>query len=148
MVVNYLLIIMLILLCQPCNYHLWSLRHIQKFLTVDIANTITCSMVGFHLDYCNYIFNKTTKANKIELERVQKNFACVIWQKLRHTHAEDLAVQLHHRTLAAISYCVERVIALITHKALTNSQPRYLADFLLHHQPVHALRFEDRCQLG
>ena len=43
------------LVCRACNYHLWSLRHIPKYLTVDMANTIACSVVGSHLDYCNSI---------------------------------------------------------------------------------------------
>ena len=53
------------LVCRACNYHLWSLRNIRKYLTVDMANTIACSVVGSRLDYCNFVFYKTTKANII-----------------------------------------------------------------------------------
>ena len=38
------------LVYRACNYHLWSLRHIRKFLTVDIANTVACGVVGSLLD--------------------------------------------------------------------------------------------------
>ena len=46
---------------RACNYHLWSLRHIRKYLTVDMANTIACSVVGSRIDYCNSISTKQQK---------------------------------------------------------------------------------------
>ena len=51
------------LVCRAYNHHLWSLRHIRKYLTVDMANTIVCSIVGSRLEYCNSILYKTTKGN-------------------------------------------------------------------------------------
>ena len=83
------------LVCRACNYHLWSLRHIRKYLTVDMANTIACSLVGSRLDYCNSILYKTTKANITKLQHVQNSFAHVVLQMSRWAHADDLLAQLH-----------------------------------------------------
>ena len=58
------------LMCRDCNYNLWSLKHIQKYLTVDMANTTTFSVVGSRWDYCNSILYKITKTNIIKLQRV------------------------------------------------------------------------------
>ena len=71
------------LVCRACNYDLWSLRHIRKYLTVDMANTIACSVVGYRLDYCNFILYKTTKANITKLQRVQNSLARVVLQMPR-----------------------------------------------------------------
>ena len=59
------------LVYQACNYHLWSLRHIRKYLTVDMANTIACSVVGSRFDYYNSILYKTTNAAVTKLQRIQ-----------------------------------------------------------------------------
>ena len=83
------------LVCRACNYHLWSLRHIRKYLTVNMANTIACSVVGSRLDYCNSILHKTTKANITKLQRVQNSIARAGLQMRRCTHVDDLLAQLH-----------------------------------------------------
>ena len=58
-------------MCWTCNYHLWSWRHIQKFLTVDMANAIASSVVVSRLDYCNSKLYKTMNYNIIKLQRIQ-----------------------------------------------------------------------------
>ena len=113
------------LVCRACNCHLWSLRHIQKYLTIGMENTITCSVVGARLDYCNSILYKTTKANITKLQGVQNSLARVVLQMPRRTHVDDLYAQLHW---LPVSYCIEYKIALITYIAIKFGQPRYLAD--------------------
>ena len=127
------------LVCQACNYHLWSPRHIRKYLTADMANTIACSVVGSHLDYCNSILYKTMKANVTKLQRVQNSLADVVLQMPRRAHADDLLAQLHW---LPVSYSIEYKIALITYKALKYDQPRYLADLLIHQHQVRATTSE------
>ena len=80
---------------RACDYHLWSLRHIRKYLTVDLANTIACSVVASRLDYCYSILYKTTKATITKLQRVQKSLARVGLQMPRRAHADDLLARLH-----------------------------------------------------
>ena len=47
------------LFCKP----IYLFIYIRKCLTVDMVNTIACSVVGSRLDYCNSILYKRTKAN-------------------------------------------------------------------------------------
>ena len=133
-------------MCRACIYHLWSLRHIRKYLThtVDMANTIACSVVGSRLDYCNSILYKTTKANITKLQRVQNSLARVVLQMPRRTHADDLLAQLHW---LPVSYHIDYKIALITYKALKFGQSRYLADLLILQDQVRATRSEGQCRL-
>ena len=133
----------MLILCA-CNYHLWSLRHIRKYLTVDMANTIACSVGGSRRDYCNSILHKATKANITKLQRVQNSLARVVLQMPRRTHADDVLAQLHW---LPVSYRIEYKIALITYKALKFGQPRYLADLLIHQHQVRATRSEGQCRL-
>ena len=98
---------------RACNYHMWSLRHIRIYLTVEMANIIACSVVGSRLDYCNSILYKTMKANITKLQRVQNSLAHVVLQMPRRTHADDLLAQLRW---LPVSYRIEYTIALITYK--------------------------------
>ena len=133
--------------CVPglyCNYHLWSLRHMRKFHSVDMANTIACRVIGSRLDYCNSILYKTTKANITELQCVQNSLAHVVLQMPRCTHTDDLLAQLHW---LPVSQLIEYKFALLTCKALKFGQPRYLADLLIHQQQVRATRSESQYRL-
>ena len=132
------------LVCRACNYHIWSLRHIQKYLTVDMAHTIARSVVGSRLDYCKSILNKTTKANITKLQRVQNSLARVVLQMPRGTHADDLLAQLHW---LPVRYHIEYKISLITYKVLKVGQSRYFADLLIHQHQVRAARSEGQCCL-
>ena len=132
------------LVCRACNYYMWSLRHIWKYLTVDMANTIACSVVSSRLDYCNFIIYKTTIANITKLQCVQNSLARVMLQMPRRAHAHDLLAQLHW---LPVSYRIEYKIALITYKALKFGQPRYLADLLIHQHQVRVTRSEGQCRL-
>ena len=38
-----------------CYYHIRALRHIHPSLTLDTAKTISASIVGSRLDYCNSV---------------------------------------------------------------------------------------------
>ena len=79
-----------------------------------------------------------------KLQRVQNSLARIVLQKPRHTHADDLLVQLHW---LPVSYCIEYKIALIMYKALTCGQPRYLADMLMHQHQVRTTKLEGQCRL-
>ena len=47
-------------IARACNYHIWAPRHIRRLITVDIAKTLVCSIVGARLDYCNSLLNGTS----------------------------------------------------------------------------------------
>ena len=84
----------MLVLCAGLGTIMWLLRHIRKYLAVDMANTIACSVVGFRLDYCNSILYKTTKATITKLQRVQNSLACGATANVVH-HDRDLHFQGH-----------------------------------------------------
>jgi hypothetical protein len=45
---------------RSTNFHIRALRHIRRFLTKDIANTIACGIVNSRLDCCNSLLYGTS----------------------------------------------------------------------------------------
>jgi hypothetical protein len=48
---------------QACNYHIRSLRHIRQLIDKNMANTLSCSIVGCRLDYCNALLYGMSQKN-------------------------------------------------------------------------------------
>ena len=118
------------------------MRHIRKYITVGVVNTITCSVVDSRLDYCNSILYKITKTNQIAT-CTEQSCSCSVPNAKMHTRRRS-ACQLHW---LPVSYRIEYKIALIAYNALKFCQPRYLADLLIHQQQVRATRSEGQCRL-
>ena len=38
-----------------CNYHARAIRHIRHLLTLDLAQTLACSLILSRIDYCNSV---------------------------------------------------------------------------------------------
>jgi len=38
---------------RSCNYHARAIRHIRHLLTLDLAQTLACSLILSRIDYCN-----------------------------------------------------------------------------------------------
>jgi len=65
-------------------------------VTHDVAKTMSASIVGSRLDYCNALFYGVTQSTMKKLQRVQNNLARVVcdvgW---RHAHSADLLRVFH-----------------------------------------------------
>ena len=57
---------------KACNFHLRSLRHVRKCLTLDSAKTIACGLVAAKLDYCNSLLSGTSKGNLMRCYNVSR----------------------------------------------------------------------------
>ena len=38
---------------RSCNYHARAIRHIRHLLSLDLAQTLACSLILSRIDYCN-----------------------------------------------------------------------------------------------
>jgi hypothetical protein len=63
---------------QSCNYHTRGLRHIRQLISKDMANTLSCSIVGCRLDYCNALLYGMSQKNFNSLQRIQNSLARVV----------------------------------------------------------------------
>jgi hypothetical protein len=81
--------------CKACNYHIRALQHIWHLLTLDVAKTLACSIVGARLNYCNSILYGAPMSTVLKLQRVQNSLARVVLQQPKRSHAEPLLGTLH-----------------------------------------------------
>ena len=56
---------------HACNFHLCTLHPIWHLINTEAANTISCSIVCCHLDYCHSILYVVTEINIGDLQHVQ-----------------------------------------------------------------------------
>jgi hypothetical protein len=77
------------------NYHIWALQYIRHLLTLDVAKTLACSIVGSRLDYCNSLLYGAPMSTELKLQRAQNSFARVVLQQPKRSHAEPLLGTLH-----------------------------------------------------
>ena len=105
---------------KACNYHLWALRHIRHLLTLDLANTVACRIVGARLDYCNSLLYGAPTSTVAILQRLQNSMAQVVLQQPRRTHVESLLRSLHW---LPIKHRINYKIAVLTYKVRATSTP-------------------------
>jgi len=130
-------------IARACNYHIWALRHIRRLVTVDVAKTLACSIVGARLDYCNSLLNGTSNKNIAILQRLQNSLARVVLQMPRSAHTTPLLQSLHW---LPVRQRIQYKVAVLAYNAKISSTPPYLHSLLIDHS-VHtpmSLRSSDR----
>ena len=78
---------------NTCRFAFLKLRCIgliRKYLTVDAAKTIVCSLVFSRLDYCNSILSGSPKCLIQKLQRVQNTAAQITLRMPRTEHTTPL----------------------------------------------------------
>lgn len=129
---------------KASNFNIRALRHIRPMLDRTVANTVACSIVSTRLDYCNSLLHRTSSKNLQRLQRVQNTLARVVTGTRKYDHIKPVLRELHWLPVAQR---VQYKVALITHKVLNSSQPRYLNDLITEYHPVRQLRSENKRQL-
>jgi len=112
---------------KTCNYHLRALRYIRGSLTKEVANTVACSLVLTRIDYCNSLLAGTSDINIRRLQQVQNRTARVVLRAGRQASSAPLLRALHW---LPVQQRIHHKIGTLTYTALTQRQPRYLADLL------------------
>jgi len=79
-----------------CHYHARAIRHIRHLLTLDLAQTLACSLILWRIDYCNSVLHGAPSSTIQKLQRVQNNAARVVLQAPRRSDVNSL---LHRPTL-------------------------------------------------
>jgi hypothetical protein len=123
------------------NFHLRALRHIRHILSDDNAKTIGAALIHSKLDYANAILHDTSQDNINALQRVQNSLARIVAGSSRPTSSAMLLSSLHWLPIKTrITY----KIACLTHTALHERQPSYLASLLHPYNPPRVLRSSDQ----
>ena len=96
---------------------------IRKYITFQVAQTLVQSMVMSHLDYGNSLLYGISEHLLTKLQRVQNAAGRVILEYTKYDHITPGLVKLHW---LPIKYRILFKITMITYKAISNNQPKYL----------------------
>jgi hypothetical protein len=111
--------------CQQCEqdcslYHVTALRHVRKYVSADTAKSITISLVGAHLDYCNAIFHGASYSNIDKLQRVQNNLERKVKGRSKYNRTAPILSELHWLPIEAR---IRHKIAILAFKAVSTNKP-------------------------
>jgi len=65
---------------RSCNYHARAIRHIRHLLTLDLAQTLACSLILSRIDYCISVLHGAPSSNTQKLQRVKNNAVRIVLQ--------------------------------------------------------------------
>ena len=67
------------------HYHARAIRHIRHPLTLDLAQTLVCSLILSRIDYCNSVLHGAPSGTIQKLQRAQNNAARIVLQTSRRS---------------------------------------------------------------
>ena len=80
---------------RSCNYHARAIRQIRHLLTLDLAQTLACSLILSRIDYCNSVLHGAPSSTIKKLQWVQNNAARIVLQAPRRSDVNSLLQTLH-----------------------------------------------------
>jgi len=116
---------------KACIYPLWALRYIRHLLTLDVVNTMACSIVRARLYYCNAHLYEALSLTVARLQRLQDLMAQVVLQQPRRTHIESLLRSLHWLSIPTSITLPTRQLCLLTYKIRATSLTSYSSILIL-----------------
>ena len=122
---------------RSCNYHARAIRHVRHLLTVDLAQTLACSLILSKIDYCNAVLHGAPSGTIQKLQPVQNNAARVVLQAPRRSHANSLLQELHW---LPVEQRITYKLAVLTYRTRQTSVPEYLSRHITIRSSTRSLR--------
>ena len=108
-------------------YHLYNIRRIRKYLSMDAAATHIHSFVSSRTDYCNSLLYSVPKCHIDKLQRVQNAAARIVVMQGKFCHITPVLHQLHW---LPVSFRINFITLLLTSKAIHELAPSYINDLV------------------
>ena len=89
---------------QSRNYHVHAICHIRHRLTLDLVQTLACSLILSKIDYCNSVLHSAPSSTIQKLQRVQNNAVRIVLQAPRRSDVNSLLQTLHWLPVEPVSY--------------------------------------------
>jgi len=122
---------------RSCNYHAQAIRHIRHLLTMDLAQTLACSLILSKIDYCNAVLHGAPSGTIHKLQRVQNNAARIVHQAPRRSRAHPLLKELHW---LPVEQRITYKLAVLTFKIRHSAAPSYLRRHIKARRGTRSLR--------
>jgi len=112
-------------ICRAAYYQLRQLRTVTRCLTPEATKTTVQAFISCRLDYCNALLYGIADDLLRRLQSVQNAAARLVAGSRRSDHITPVLRRLHW---LPVRRRIEFKLALLTHKSLNGSTPRYLSD--------------------
>ena len=114
-------------ICASCNYHLYRLSSIRRYLTVNATRTVVQALITSRLDYCNSLMINISSTQMERLQKIQNKAARMISRVPSSQHITPVLQQLHWLPVRCrITY----KILVTVFKCLHALAPTYLIELL------------------
>jgi len=108
-------------------YHARAIRHIRHLLTLDVAQTLACSLILSRIYYCNSVLRGAPSSTIQKLQRVQNNAARIVLQAPRRSDVNSLLQTLHW---LPVEQRINYKLAVLTFKTQQTSSLQYLSQHI------------------
>ena len=81
-------------ICKAASFHIYNIRRIRKYLTMDATHTLVHSIVIGRLDYCNSLLYKVPAIHISKLQRIQNSAARLVFSTPRFNHITPVLFSL------------------------------------------------------
>ena len=81
--------------CKACNFHLYRLSSIRRYITTDAARSVVQALITSRLDYCNSLLANLTNTQMKRLKSIQYKAARLVTRTPLREHITPVLKQLH-----------------------------------------------------
>ena len=128
-------------ICKSCNFHLYRLSSIRRYLTVEATRNAVQALIPSRLDYCNSLLAAITSA---QLQKMQNKAARLVTRTSRLHHITPVLEQLHWLPLECR---IQFKVIVMVFKCLHSEAPSYLCDLLQPRKVDSRLRSDSAIKL-
>ena len=114
-------------ICKAASFHIYSMRRIRKYLTIDATCTLFHPIVLGRLDYCNSLLYKVPAIHVSKLQCIQNSAARLLYSTPRFNHIASVLFSLHW---LPVTYRIEFKILVLTFKAIYQLAPSYICNLI------------------
>ena len=109
--------------CKACNFHLYRLSSIRRYITTDAARSVVQALITSRLDYCNSLLANLTNTQMKRLKSIQHKAARLVARTPLREHITPVLKQLHWLPVECrITY----TLMVLVYKCVNDTAPAYL----------------------
>ena len=109
--------------CKACNFHLYRLFSIRRYITTDAARSVVQALITSRLDYCNSLLANLTNTQMKRLKSIQHKAARLVTRTPLREHITPVLKQLHWLPVECrITY----KLMVLVYKCVNDTAPAYL----------------------
>ena len=109
--------------CKACNFHLYRLSSIRRYITTDAARSVVQALVTSRLDYCNSLLANLMNTQMKRLKSIQHKAARLVTRTPLREHITPVLKQLHWLPVECrITY----KLMVMVYKCMNGTAPAYL----------------------